>query len=98
MKSAYELAMERLEREDPAGTTPPLSEAQKTDLAAIEEKYRARIAEREIFLGKKREEARRSRDREALSQIDTQLRNERERLREACEQEKEKVRQDGRGG
>ena len=48
MKSAYELAMERLDKEDPKGAV-PLSEEQKTALQEIQEKYRAKIAERECY-------------------------------------------------
>ena len=52
MKSAYELAMERLERQAP---TRQLSEEQKSAIAEIESTYRARLAERELFLkGKSR--------------------------------------------
>ena len=47
MKSAYELAMERLQK-----TTPSLAltEEQKKELAEIDSKYRAKIAEKELFL------------------------------------------------
>lgn len=43
MKSAYELAMERLEKE--SGPSRKLSEAQKASIAEIDKKYEARIAE-----------------------------------------------------
>ncbi len=47
MKSAYEIAMSRLEAKSP---TPKLSDAQKTELAEIDSLYQSRIAERRIFL------------------------------------------------
>ena len=47
MKSAYELAMSRLEKSEP---TQSLSEEQKKMLAEIDSEYGARIAERRIFL------------------------------------------------
>ena len=47
MKSAYELAMERLERQAP---TRQLSADQKREIAEIDSTFRARIAERELFL------------------------------------------------
>ena len=47
MKSAYELAMERLEKKSPTVT---LTEKQKTEIAEIEATFRAKIAEREVFL------------------------------------------------
>jgi hypothetical protein len=47
MKSAYELAMERLERQAP---TQQLTAEQKSAIAEIDSTYRAKIAERELFL------------------------------------------------
>ena len=47
MKSAYELAMERLERQAP---TRQLSAEQKNAIAEIDSNYRAKLAERELFL------------------------------------------------
>jgi hypothetical protein len=47
MKSAYELAMERLAKTEPTRT---LTAAQKTELAEINTRYQAKIAERETFL------------------------------------------------
>ena len=56
MKSAYELAMERLAKSDPdAGK--PLSAEQKARLADIDTLYKGKIAEREIFLKKQLNEA-----------------------------------------
>ena len=91
MKSAYELAMERLDKEDPQGST-PLSEEQKAALQDIQEKYRAKIAEREVFLGGKLQEARFQNDLEAVSQLETQLRNEKKRFEDECEHQKDKIR------
>jgi hypothetical protein len=47
MKTAYELAMERLNKNAP---TVKLSDAQKKELADLDSKYAAKIAEREIAL------------------------------------------------
>ena len=91
MKSAYELAMERLQKEDPdSGVS--LTDAQKEALAEIDRKFQAKIAEREVFLNKQLREARRKRDREAMQQLEKQLRNERLRLKEEREAAKEKIR------
>ena len=46
MKSAYELAMERLEKEKPSK---PLTDEQKRALAEIDNKFEARIAEAKIL-------------------------------------------------
>ena len=47
MKTAYQLAMERLNKNSP---TVKLSDAQKKELAELDSKYAAKIAEREIAL------------------------------------------------
>lgn len=91
MKSAYELAMERLQREDPAANR-PLSDEQKQQLNDIEQRYAAKIAEKEIFLNAQIAKARASRDASALQQLEQQLVNERERLNAEKEQAKEQVR------
>ena len=46
MKSAYELAMERLEKSAPTVT---LTDEQKAQIAEIDSTYKARIAEKELF-------------------------------------------------
>ncbi len=91
MKSAYELAMERLAKADeqPARA---LSEQQKQELADIERRHKAMIAEREIFLRKEIESARERRDGEALAALEKQLVNERYRIQEEMEEAKERVR------
>jgi phosphoribosylamine---glycine ligase len=93
MKSAYELAMERFAtpEETPAKV---LSWAQKDALAEVDRKYQAKVAERELFLHKQIREARAEGDRNALDQLETQLRNERARLEEEREQAREKVRRE----
>ena len=48
MKSAYELAMERLAKSDPSAG--PLTAGQKAQLAEIDRVYKGKWAEREIFL------------------------------------------------
>ena len=46
MKSAYEIAMARLEKE--SGPSRKLTDAQKAEIAAITKKYDARIAEEKL--------------------------------------------------
>ena len=52
MKSSYELAMERMGDGDK-----PLNEEQKAKIAEIDSKYKAKIAERKIFLEKSVQDA-----------------------------------------
>ncbi|MFO7724434.1 MAG: hypothetical protein R6V45_02710 [Oceanipulchritudo sp.] len=96
MKSAYELAMERLQKEDPGGNI-SFTDEQRKALADIDETYKAKIAEREVFLDKQLLEARRNQDQEAVQQLETQLRNERIRLEEERESEKDRIRKTAAG-
>ena len=49
MKSAYELAMERLKSKDSTDRK-ELTEEQKTEIAEVDKKFTAKAAERQIFL------------------------------------------------
>ena len=89
MKSAYELAMERLAKQSPSVK---LSDAQKREIGEIDSKYKARFAEREIFLQAEIAKAREAGDPEALAQLERQLAVERKNLEADCEEKKEAVR------
>jgi hypothetical protein len=91
MKSAYELAMERLAKSDPSANT-PLTPEQKTRLADIDRVYKGKLAEREIFLKKQLEDALADQKLEEAEKIQQQLKNERARIEEEKEEEKERVR------
>jgi hypothetical protein len=91
MKSAYELAMERLEKKTPSVA---LTEKQKEQIAEIESTYKARIAEKELFLKGEMEKARVSGKYEELESLEKQLHLDLRRLREDCEAKKEKLRGD----
>ena len=89
MKSAYELAMERLRTEQP---DKELTAEQKERLAEIDNKYAAKLAEREVFLKPKMAEAQVKGDAEAIRQLEKQLRDEKAMLEDDKEREKAKVR------
>lgn len=89
MKSAYELAMERLEK---AAPTVPLSREQKEQIAEIDSSFRARMAERELFLKGEIREAQSAGHFEEAETLERQLAAEIRRLREDSEQNKEKLR------
>lgn len=95
MKTAYELAMERLNKNAPAVK---VTDEQKKALAELESKYAARIAERELFLKGEMEKAVSGGDYEALEQLQKQLASERKVLREELEEKKEKVRNERTSG
>jgi hypothetical protein len=91
MKSAYELAMERLRVTDPdAGA--PLTSDQKARLAEIDRIYQGKTAEREIFLKKQLDDLLAAGNGEEAEKVNKQLAGEKARLAEEKEEEKEKVR------
>ena len=90
MKSAYELAMERLAKADPAGR--PLSTAQKQQLVEIDRLYQGRIAEREIFLKQQLEAELAAQKFAEADKIRQQMAREKARLEEERDAAKEKVR------
>lgn len=91
MKSAYELAMERLAKSDPNASA-PLTPEQKERLAEIDRIYKSKIAEREIFLKEKLDEAMAAGKYEEIEQVRKQIASERARFEEEREEEKERVR------
>ncbi|HTX65425.1 MAG TPA: hypothetical protein VMD31_06620 [Opitutaceae bacterium] len=91
MKSAYELAMERLRASDPDASR-PLTPAQKARLAEIDRIYQGRIAEREIFLKKLLADTTADGKAEEAEKIRRQLTDEKIRLAEERDAEKEQVR------
>jgi hypothetical protein len=90
MKSAYELAMERLEKQSP---TARLSDAQKAEIAEVDSTYKARMAEREVFLKDQIAKAQFAGNMEEIAQLEQELARDLRRLGEDCEAKKEKVRQ-----
>jgi len=89
MKSAYELAMERLEKQSPSVK---LTDGQRSQLAEIDSLYKSKMAEKELLLA---EEIRRERAAGKFSEVEKlqqQLASELRRLSEECEAQKEKVR------
>jgi hypothetical protein len=89
MKSAYELAMERLQKSAP---TINLSEHQKAQLAEIDSQFRAKIAEKELFLKDQIAKAEAAGKFDEVENLQRQLMIETRRLQEDCEAKKEKLR------
>jgi len=89
MKSAYELAMERLQQTSPSLS---LSEEQKKELAEIDSKYRAKIAEKELFLRDQIRKAQTEGKADDIDSLEKQLASDVRRLQEECEASKEKMR------
>jgi hypothetical protein len=87
MKSSYELAMERLSKN---ASTVKLTDTQKKQLAELDSKYAAKIAEREIALNA--EIAKATDDFEKEESWREQLVTERKKLQAELEEKKESVR------
>ena len=89
MKSAYELAMERLQKGAPSLS---LTEEQKKQLAEIDSTFKARIAEREVFLKDQIGKAQGAGKFEEVEALQKQLSLEIRRLQEDWDSKKEKLR------
>jgi hypothetical protein len=88
MKSAYELAMERLEKKAP---TKKLTEHQKELIAEINSLYGSKIAEKETFLQGEIVREKAKGDLAAVAQIQDQLNREVRRLHAEWEDKKAHV-------
>lgn len=89
MKSAYELAMERLEKKAPSVS---LTDAQKEQIAEIDSSYRAKMAEKELFLKDQIRKARGTGSFDEAESLEKQMSIDLRRLQEDCEEKKEKLR------
>src|SRR5215472_5705096 len=89
MKSAYELAMERLQKASPSLS---LNDEQKKELADVDSSYRAKIAEKELFLKERIRKAQAEGKLEEIESLQKQLASEIRRLQGLCETKKEKLR------
>lgn len=87
MKSAYELAMSRLEKEAPVQK---VTADQKRQIAEVDSEINAKIAERKVFL--ESEIAKAAGDRLAQDELRRQLALEIARLEEKREDKKTKIR------
>ena len=96
LKSAYELALERLQRhdEETGETHRPLTDEQKSAIAEIRVVYQAKIAEQEVLHTSR---LRRSLDLAERERIEAELRYDRERLRSERESKIEKIRRGDAG-
>ena len=89
MKSAYEKAMERLGGDEPIKK---LSDDQKAALAKVDEKFKAKIAEKELFLNEQLAKATETANYLEIPQIEEQKRREIAKLEKQRETEKDQIR------
>lgn len=92
MKTAYELAMERLNKTAPSVK---LSSAQKKEIAELESRYSAKIAERELSAKEQIAQAQSAGDFGKAEELQQQLVNDRKALQAELEEKKGRVRQQG---
>ncbi len=93
LKSAYELAMERLrsrDREEGVEEERPLDEAQKAEIARLRQEARAKLAEMEILHRKDRMAT--GGDPEKLAELEERYRTDRTRVESKLESAIAKVR------
>jgi len=88
MKSAYELAMERLAKSEPAKT---LTAGQKARLAEIDTVHRAKLAERQTFLQGLLAQAEIKGDAQEADDLQFQLKRDTAAIREEWEAKKDQV-------
>lgn len=91
VKSAYELAMERLRKKDAdAGIeSRPVTDAQKTAIAEVRNFYEAKLAEQDVL---HHSSLRNTVDPEARAVLEAQYRRDRERLSSERDSKIEKIR------
>ena len=90
-KSAYELAMERLRKQDADSgvETTPLTDQQRTAIAEVRNFYEAKVAEREVL---HQSTMRRTADPDARAGFEEQYRRDRERLNSDRDAKIERIR------
>ena len=89
MKSAYELAMERLQASQ--GSEPELTDAQREEIADLEAKHKSAVAEAEIMMQTKLVEAQAKQDYEALVSLSENHAQEVARLDRKLEEDRQRV-------
>ena len=89
MKSAYELAMERLQKDAPSVR---LSEAQRAELAEVDALYKSKIAEKDLMLQDQIRKEEAAGNVSEVEKLRHQLSSELRRLQEECEAKKDKIR------
>ena len=90
MKTAYELAMERLAK---SGPEPKVTDEQRKQLAELDSVYSAKIAEREMFVKGELVKVMQQGDFAAQEQLERQLVSDKKSLLAELEEKKNKIRQ-----
>ncbi|MEI6342879.1 MAG: hypothetical protein WCR07_13075 [Verrucomicrobiota bacterium] len=89
MKSAYELAMERLQKQAPSKV---LTEAQKAELAELDSLYKSKVAQVEIQIGDDIQAAQAQQDFAKVDELRERLSQQRARLESDKEERRRRIR------
>ena len=92
MKTAYELAMERLEKESPTSAK-KLTDDQKNRLGEVDEECQAKIAERRIMAEKEIRDLQMQGKFDEIQKAQDELATDIRRIEESKEKKKNKIRQ-----
>ncbi len=88
LKSAYELAMERLQARDPENAdSAPLSAEQKRQIAEVRQRYRTRLAELDVMRKAGESKVSERGDAEKLGKLEEEYEVEKKALEQAMENE-----------
>ena len=90
LKSAYDLAMDRLARK--SGDLVTLTPEQKKQIGELASRTKAKIAETEILYGKRVAEAQTAKDPEKAQKLEAERRLEIDRLRAREDEDKNRIR------
>lgn len=90
LKSAFALAMDRLEKRD--GKIAALTADQRSAIAEVESKAKAKTAEIEIMFQQKRNAAQATNDPAQIEEVERQRRSELDRILRQTEEEKDRIR------
>lgn len=96
-RSAYEIAMERLRRQDAerGETEAPLTDRQKEEIAEVRRFYKAKLAEHEILHQSELRKARATREEESIREVEENYRTDRRRLDDEMESKIRAIRHPG---
>ena len=97
LKSAWEIALEKLEKSDPQPARTRLSDDQKARIADVRREIKAKLAEIEVLHRSASQEAARQGDAEKLALLTSDYESERRKLQER-EAERVAAIRDERGG
>ena len=90
IKSAYDLVLERLDKEN--DNTPTLTEGQKEEIALVEKERKAKLAEMDILFKQRKAQAIAENDSKRLEELEIERIKEIKSIEDETETQKEEIR------